>query len=570
VRKLRRIFIVVVLLALALWFLVPEFEPSVEPGSVLVLEIGGTYVEASESPLLSRLFGDGRRSFVDLLSELRKAQRDDRLAAVVLRVRNLDVGWGKADEIRSAVQDLNAAGRRTLAYLEVESLGANLEYYVATGAQAIHAAPANRSALVGLAAEYLFLGGMFQKIGVDLEFERIGRYKTATDLFAATGMSEAHREMAGALLDSVNAQFIEGIAAGRKLTPDFVREAIDHAPVTSEEMQSLGLIDGIAYYDQIIEELGGGPVILGSDYAAVDPATVGFNPVAQFALVYGTGMVVTGDGSSTRSGQPVLASDTVSAALKEAAEDDGISAIIFRIDSPGGSALASDLVWRATQQARESGKPLIASFSDVAASGGYYVAAGADAIVAPAGSFTGSIGVYVLRPVLRGLLDKLGIGVEGLTRGAHADLLLASRPLTAETRGRLRDDIESVYKLFVERVAAGRDMSTERVDQLGRGRVWTGIQAMESGLVDEVGGLRTAVERAKASLGLDADADVALIAYPQPKSLAEQIDDALRGIAASSAPELPLPGIARNLLAWLVAVPEGAPALLPPFFVEIR
>jgi protease-4 len=553
VRKLRRIFIVVVLLALALWFLVPEFEPSVEPGSVLVLEIGGTYVEASESPLLSRLFGDGRRSFVDLLSELRKAQRDDRLAAVVLRVRNLDVGWGKADEIRSAVQDLNAAGRRTLAYLEVESLGANLEYYVATGAQAIHAAPANRSALVGLAAEYLFLGGMFQKIGVDLEFERIGRYKTATDLFAATGMSEAHREMAGALLDSVNAQFIEGIAAGRKLTPDFVREAIDHAPVTSEEMQSLGLIDGIAYYDQIIEELGGGPVILGSDYAAVDPATVGFDPVSQFALVYGTGMVVTGDGSSTRSGQPVLASDTVSAALKEAAEDDGISAIIFRIDSPGGSALA-----------------LIASFSDVAASGGYYVAAGADAIVAPAGSFTGSIGVYVLRPVLRGLLDKLGIGVEGLTRGAHADLLLASRPLTAETRGRLRDDIESVYKLFVERVAAGRDMSTERVDQLGRGRVWTGIQAMESGLVDEVGGLRTAVARAKASLGLDPDADVALIAYPQPKSLAEQIDDALRGIAASSAPELPLPGIARNLLAWLVAVPEGAPALLPPFFVEIR
>jgi protease-4 len=266
----------------------------------------------------------------------------------------------------------------------------------------------------------------------------------------------------------------------------------------------------------------------------------------------------------------VLASDTVSAALKEAAEDDGISAIIFRIDSPGGSALASDLVWRATQQAREAGKPLIASFSDVAASGGYYVAAGADAIVAPAGSLTGSIGVYVLRPVLRGLLDKLGIGVEALTRGAHADLLLVSRPLTAETRERLREEIESVYELFVERVAAGRDMSTERVDQLGRGRVWTGIQAMESGLIDEVGGLRTAVARAKASLGLDPDADVSLIAYPQPQSLAEQIDEALRGIAASSAPQLPLPAFARDLLAWLVAAPEGAPALLPPFFVEIR
>ncbi|MDH3212626.1 MAG: signal peptide peptidase SppA [Myxococcales bacterium] len=569
-RRLRRILIVVVLGALALWFLLPDSGPSVEPGSILVLEIGGGYVEASEPSLLSRLFGDGRRSFVGLLSELRKAQRDDRLAAVVLRIRNLDVGWGKAEEIRSAVEELRAAGRQTLAYLEVESLGANLEYYVATAAEAVHAAPGARSGLVGLAAEYLFLGGMFEKLGVELEVERIGRYKTATDMLAGREMSEAHREMADALLDSINAQFIAGIAAGRNLTPEFVRDAIDHAPMTPQEMQGLGLIDGVAYYDELIDRLGGGPVILGSDYAEVDPATVGFEPVAQFALVYGTGLVVTGDGSSTRSGQPVLASDTVTAALKEAAEDDDIAAIIFRIDSPGGSALASDIVWRATQTARETGKPLIASFSDVAASGGYYVAAGADAIVASAGSITGSIGVYVLRPVLRGLLDKLGIGVEALTRGPHADLLLSSQPLTPATRGRLRTEIQSVYELFVERVADGRNLSTERVDQLGRGRVWTGVQAVESGLIDEVGGLRVAVGRAKASLGLDLDADVALITFPQPMSLAEQIDDLLRGIAASAGPELPLPRVARSILAWLESVPEGAPALVPPFIVEIR
>jgi protease-4 len=535
-----------------------------------VMEIGGSYVEAAEPSILSRLFGDGRRPFVGLLSDLRKAERDERLAAVVLRIRNLDVGWGKAEEIRSALKEMAASGRRTVAFLEVESLGANLEYYVATGAEAIHAMPASRSALVGLAAEYLFLGGMFEKLGIRLEFERIGAYKTATDLIAGTAMSEAHREMAESLLDSINAQFTGGIAEGRNLTPEFVSEVIDQAPMTSEEMQALGLIDGISHYDELIESLGGGPVIEGSDYASVDPSSVGFDPVARFALVYGAGLVVTGEGSSTRTGQPVLASDTVSAALKEAAEDGDVSAIIFRIDSPGGSPLAADIVWRATQEARKSGKPLIASFSDVAASGGYYVAAGADAIVAPAGALTGSIGVYVLRPMLRGLLDKLGIGFAALTRGAHADLLLASRPLTPETRERLRAEVESVYELFVQRVAAGRDLSSERVDEVGRGRVWTGVQAVESGLVDEVGGLRTAVARAKASLGLDPDADVALVTFPQPKSIAEQIDDALRGLAAARGSELPLPRIARSLLRWLGAVPEGAPALLPPFFVEIR
>jgi protease-4 len=568
-RWFRRVLVAVALAALVLWLL-SDSGPSVEPGSILVLDIGGDYAEEVEAPILSRLLGDDRRPFASLLSEMRKAERDDRLTAVVLRIRSLEIGWGKAHEIRDAIADLSAAGRRTLAYLEVESFRANMEYYIATGADEIHEPPGTVTPLVGLAAEFFFLGGMFEKLGVELEVERIGRYKTATDLLSAREMSDAHREMADALLDSVNEEFIGGIAKGRGLQPDFVRDAIDRAPMTPEELLGLGLIDQISHYDQVIEHLGAGSVIRGADYAQVDRSSAGIVPVAKFALVYGSGLVVTGSGETTRSGQSVLASETVSSALEDAAEDDGISAIIFRIDSPGGSPLASDVVWRAARRARRHGKPVIASISDVAASSGYYVASAADAIVAPPASLTGSIGVFVLRPVLRGLLEKLGIGVQSLTRGAHADLLLGSQPLTAESRLRLREEVESIYDLFVERVADGRQLSTERVNELGQGRVWTGAQAAATGLVDEVGGLRVAVRRAKESLDIDPDADVLLVPYPRPKSLAEQIDEVLRGLTAAAVPALPLPRLARGLAPWLAALPEGVPVLLPPFLVEIH
>jgi protease-4 len=569
-RRFRRILIVLVIGLLLFWWLSPGAGPTVAPGSVLVLNIEGDYVEAAESPLLSRLIGVDRRPFAGLLSDLRKAERDDRLAGMVLRIRNLEIGWAKAQEIRDAIAQVSAAGRKTVAYLELTSFAANLEYYVASAADEVVISPAARAPVVGLAAEFMFLGGLWEIFGIELEVERIGKYKTFADTFARKTMSEAHREMAESLLDSIDAQFVAGIAEGRGLTEDFVRNAIDVAAMTPDEMQALDLIDAVRFGDEIIEGLGGGPVIEGKDYALVDPASVGVDPVAQFALVYGSGPVVTGTGASSRSGAPVLASETVSRALTEAAEDDAIDAIIFRVDSPGGSALASDVVWRATQLAEKHDKPLIVSFSDVAASGGYYVACGADAIVASPGTITGSIGVAVLRPVLGGLLEKLDIGFDTLTRGGHADLGLSMEPLSDASRERLRVEVKSVYDLFVDRVADGRALAPERVNEIGRGRVWTGAQAAEMGLVDELGGLRTAARRAKIAAGIDPDADVALVPYPRPLPLAEQLSEAMRRIAVSAALPRPLPKLARLAAEWIAAVPPGAPALLPPFVFDIR
>jgi protease IV len=567
-RRFRRIVFVLVLIALALWWFLPSPGPSIEKGSALALELSGEYIEAAEPPLLARLLGDRRHSFVALLSELRKAERDDRLAAIVLRMRDLEIGWAKAQELRAAIQSLRAHGRRVIAYLETGKLGAHVEYYVAVAADEVRAAPATRSPMIGLAAEYVFLGGLWERFGVDVEVERVGEYKGAAEMISERKMSEANREMANSLLDSIGAQFVAGIAEGRRLAPEAVRGAIEEAPISPEQLQKAGLIDGIQFWDELVGELGGKEKIVeAEDYARVDPRLVGFAPTARFALIYGSGNVVVGDGTVSRSGSPIFASDTVSEALADASEDSNIQAIILRIDSPGGSPLAADQIWRAARQARAQGKPVIVSCSDLAASAAYYAAAGADAIVAQPASLTGSIGVFVLRPVLRGLLEKLDIGVESLTRGGYASLLLASEPLTESTRAWLHAEVVSIYDLFLSRVSEGRDLTLEQVDRVARGRVWTGEQAAGKGLIDEIGGLRVAVRRALTQLELDPDADVALVPYPAPVSLAEQLDEMFRGFSTRADP---MGSVLRRAEPWLEAMRAGSPALLPPFIPIIR
>jgi len=563
-----------VLLLLVLVWLTVGRGPGVEDGTVLVIDLQGAYAESHATPYLSRLLGAPERPLIGLLSELAKAERDERLSAVLFRIRPLGIGWAKADEIRAAIARIGERGRRTVAYLEVEKYGANLEYFVATGADEIYMAPGSHNPIVGLAAEYLFLGGLFEKLGVEIEYERVGKYKSAVESFAESKMSDANREMSSALLDSVHDRFVGAIAEGRSLTPEQVHAAIDAAPTTPAEMQEHGLSDGAGFFDEILKRLRDGeeerPVMEGPEYAGVDPASVGFDPVASFALIHGTGPVVVGGGSGGPAARPAFASSTISKAFESATEDPEIEAIIFRIDSPGGSALASDLIWRATQRAREKGKPVIASFSDYAASGGYYVACGADRIVSQPATLTGSIGVYVLRPVLAGLFENLGVGVEAMTRGEHADLLLASRPLSARTRSWLRAEVRDAYQTFVGRVAEGRELTADAVDAIGQGRVWTGAQASEIGLVDALGGLRAAVLEAKSAVGLDADADVVLVAFPLPKPLPQQIADALGASVRATVSSLVLPSAVRQIIATLQVLPAGTPLLIPPGLTEIH
>lgn len=544
-------------------------------GSTLVVELGGEYVEAQSASPLARLAGDRTRPFIELLSLFSMAERDDRIATVVLRIQPLEIGWGKADELRDAIGRLREKGRKTIALLEVQSFSANKELYVGSAADELWVTPGAGIPLVGMAAEYVFLGGFWEQLGVDFDVARAGKYKSAVETFTQRSMSDASREMASSLLDDTYRRFIAALAASRGKTPEAIRATIDAGYVHTRELIEAGLIDGESHLDELVAKHGP-DVVKHADYLHADPRQVGFEPKAQLALIYGSGPVVQGDAEAAPlSPEQRFASDTVSRAIEEAVEAPEIAAIVLRIDSPGGSAMASELIWRALSRAREKGKPIVASFSDVAASGGYYVASAADAIVSDPGTLTGSIGVFALRPVVGGLLDKLEIGVDSLTRGEHADFLLSTDKLSPGAHERLQASVLDTYRLFLERVGHGRDLPIEKVDAVGQGRVWTGEQAAAAGLVDELGGLYTAVRRAKTEIGLDVDADVALVTFPREKPLAQQLIELMQGVAVGAVASAGVPAIEwpepiARILAWTRDLPVGAPLLIPPVLIEIR
>ncbi len=574
-----RILILLLILALGAYFVMRQLSTvatvEVASGSTLVIELGGSYVEAPGASPLARLAGDTTRPFIGLLSVFALAERDDRIATAVLRIQPLGIGWGKADEIRAAITRLREKGIHTVAHLEIQDFSANKELFVASAADEIFVAPGSAIPLVGMAAEYFFLGGFWEKLGVEFEVARAGRYKSAVEIFTERSMSSASREMANSLLDDTYARFVDALATGRQLTTLAVLEAIDTGSVRNQSLIELGLIDGEMHLDELLNRFGE-DVVSHADYSRIDPESLGFEAQAEFALIYGTGTVVQGgSGGSVFRSSPVFASETLSRAILDAAEDPSISAIVLRIDSPGGSALASELIWRAIIRARAMDKPVIASFSDLAASGGYYVASAADVIVSDPGTLTGSIGVFALRPAIGGLLEKLEIGIDSLTRGRHADFLLSSEKLSPASLARLQTSVLETYQLFLKRVADGRGLSVEEVDEIGQGRVWTGRQALEVGLVDELGGLYTAVRRAKEAVGLAPTDDVYLIPFPRQTSLSTQLMQAFQQtmmrVSGSGAPWLEvLPAPLQRVAEWTRDLPTGTPLLIPPMIIEIH
>ncbi len=578
----RRILILLVLAipALLLWgYLEGPAPMTIEDGTTLHVKIAGRYVESQAPSLISRALGERSRPFLSLLSTLSLAESDDRIDTVILHFRSVDMGWGKAGEVRDQISRLRESGKKTIAYLELGGLSISREYYVATAADEIYVMPGSALPLVGLGAEYFYLGGAWEKLGLRFATSKAGKYKSAVESLTGEGMSEASREMANSLLDSIDGLFIGAIAKGRGKTADEVRRIIDAAPVLAGQLLERGLIDGVRHFSQIPEAVG--PMVEGEDYRKLDPKSLGFDPVARLALIYGSGNVVTGSARRTVGGDAVFSSERTNKALAAAVEDPSIDGIVLRIDSGGGSAMASEMMWDAMRTTRASGKPVIASFSDVAASGAYYVASAADAIVAPPGSLTGSIGVFVIRPVVDELLDRLGIQVETLTRGPHADFLSVTQPLSAASDQRMQAITLAIYDLFLKRVSEGRGLEIAEVDAVAQGRVWTGEQALQAHLVDELGGLQTAVEVALEKLGHERDDDVLLVPFPQAPSFAEEISQILRGEASVSLGarslvreavegSLPLPRELRVVASWLAELPYDAPLLIPSSWVEIR
>lgn len=496
--------------------------PSVPADSVLLVDLRGDYAERPADPW-EQLLDQRPGTFLELLTGLRDASLDERIRAVVLRIRPLDLGWARAEDIRDAIASLRKAGKPVHAYLEQEAANGTLEYYIAAAARRISAPSSATVPLAGLRAEMFFFRDLLDRWNIEVEVARRREYKTAADMLVRRRMSPQQREMTERLLDGIYTRVVEAVAADRGLEPDAVQRIIDAAPITARELKDAGLLDSVRSLEDLRIELVGaeGRFLSLADYLRAGGWKGGQRGARDIAVVYLSGPITLGEASGgIREG--AAGADRIVRALRDAAADESVGAIVLRVASPGGSALASDLIWQAVRQAREK-KPVVASFGDVAASGGYYAASAATRIVTRVTTVTGSIGVVLARPALGGFLEEIGVRVDEAHRGRLSHLTSLTEPLEAEGRARIEQVLDQVYGTFLERVAAGREMSVEAVDAVGGARVWTGADAVEIGLADEPGGFLDALDRAKDLAGIGREKRVGIVTYPPPRPLIQRL-----------------------------------------------
>lgn len=499
-------------------------EPDVKDGSYLVVRIEGNYAEGQPKSPITKLFDD-RKVLVELLDTLRKAHSDTRITGVVARIGPLETGWAQTREIRDTLAGLRVAGKKVVTFMSSEIIGGNKEYYLASVGDQVLLPPASAPMLNGLSAHYYFLGAMWEKLHVAMEVEQIREYKTFGDLLKRRSMSPAHREMADSILDDINDEFLTTIAEARGLSVEETRQIVDSCPSSAGDFVEAGLADDVLFFDELSTRIESDRVvdfIKADEYSSVSARSLGIGGGPRIAVIHAVGTIVPGKGGRSGVFGGTVGSRPLVEAFRKAAADDSIRAIVLRVDSPGGSAMAADNVWRATRIAREK-KPVVTSFGNVAASGGYYMAAGTDHIVAEPNTLTGSIGVVLFKPNIAGLLGWLGIGSESLSRGRYARIMDTSKGLDRTEAALLRVQMDGVYKRFLDRVAEGRSMTVEEVDGVGGGRVWTGHQALETGLIDEIGGLEQAVRAAAVEAEIENPATVELVYLPESKGLLEQL-----------------------------------------------
>ena len=535
-------------------------------GCVLEFDVRSVPPETTGFDPLAILTGGRPTPLRDVVAAIHRAAEDRRVVGMIARVQLAASPPAAVQELREAIATFSAA-KPSLAW--AETYPGTLSYYLASAFGEVWMQPAGTVGLIGLASSATFLRDALDKAGIEAEIVARGEYKSAANVLTEHGFTDAHREAVTRMLESLRDQIWQAVAQSRRIAPAVLDELADRAPLLRDDALASGLIDRVGFRDEAyarIAELVGvkghsdddtPPRLYLTRYAGAArtrpsppaPPLPGRRRKPSFAMITVAGAIVNG-----RGGPPLLpigpssaGGDTITAALREAAADDAVSAVVLRIDSPGGSVTASETIWREVIRVRERGKPVVASMGGVAASGGYYIAMGADAIVANPATITGSIGVITGKVVIRELLERLGVGSETVRTNANADAWSADSPFTPAQLAHREAEADLFYNDFVRRVAEGRTMTTAAVDAVARGRVWTGADAHERGLVDELGGLRTALRRAKILAGLDADADVRLIGYPgsslldmvrpraSSKPAAASLPDALGGVLVRAA-----------------------------------
>ena len=557
--------------------------PSVKDNSVLTLRVAGPLPDYVPDDPFRKFFGGNDNSLSNLILQFKKAKVDNRIKMIVLDVDMSGAGWGKAEEIRDAVADFRSSGKQVYAYME---FGLNKEYYIATACDRIYLPPPGELFINGLAADVMFFRGSLDKLGIYPDVFQIGKYKSAGDMFTQKQMTDAHREVINSWLDDFFNRYVEAVAKARGKTPDQVKAIIDDAPYNATKAKEVGLIDGIAYRDDLNKEIKAKlgykesdelHVVKGSDYRKIEPESLGLDKGERVAVIYATGDIGSGQSENSPTGDQSIGSDTLAKALNDARDDNTIKAIVIRVDSPGGSGLASDIIWHAVDSAKQK-KPVVISMGDVAASGGYYIAVGANKIIAQPSTITGSIGVVAGKPVMKGFYDWIGITNEYVLRGKQAGMFRETEKFTPEERAKFEELVKNTYyNDFVPKVAKGRNKDVAYIDSVGQGRVWTGAQAKEKALVDEFGGLDRAIEVAKQLANIPADKGVHRVILPYPRTFLQDLlssgDETSVQVKQQQAVLASLPEDARRALRFtrvLDQMKSGQSMLRMPFEIRVK
>jgi protease-4 len=536
----------------------------------LVWDVPGDLADAPSSASTFSLAALRRvhPSLWEVTTAIRRAAEDRNVRALVLHVGGVQWGWARTAEVREALAAFRATGKPV--YVSLQG-GEDQAYLLAASGTRVAMPPTTSVYLDGLTASAMFLKGTYDKLGIKPNFSHVGQFKSAVEQYTRTDLSPPARAALESLLDDQYTLLVDTLAAARHLTPERMRAVIDEGPFTARAALAAGLVDTLL--DQ--PELDSLAVTVGKErlrtldlerYVGDPDDSDGGD---QIALVPAAGTIVSGRSHDNGWSGSDLGSETLVNTLREACERRSVKAIVLWVDSPGGSGDASDDVWQEIRRVRKV-KPVVVSMSNLAASGGYYIACGADAIVAEPGTITGSIGVFGGKLNLLGLYQKLGLNIETVSRGRNAEMMSPFRDFTPEEAGRFQAQLDEFYRIFIGRVAQGRGMTAAAVDSIGQGRVWSGTQGRRLGLVDSLGGVSTAIGIARKRAHLSPDADVPVVIYPHPHRpfFRRFIEDAFD----DNQDEASLAVLPPVLAAWVRAsrFPAGQVLAMMPYEISIH
>jgi len=519
----RRAIIIIVLAVFLVILSFAAMKPSrlsLPSNAVLVIDATGQIEEQRSPDLFSAFSGFTTPVLHDYVDAIDAAAKDSHIAGLVVRIAPLETGWGKLEEIRSHLLAFRKSGKPSICYLGYDGIG-NPEYYLASACQQIWLVPTAPVSIRGMMAEALFFRGTLDKLKVVPEFYHIAEYKTAGNTFTEKQFTPAHKEEVEGLLHSIYDLYLNDASKARGMDRAQFEALLNRGPFSSSDAVTNKIVDRLGYWDQLQDYFKGraqgwNPVSLNRYRSSISN-----DGTVNIAVVHASGLIVSGDSGSTPGGGSVMGGDSVAADLRAARKDYSIKAIVLRVDSGGGSVVGSEVIRREVELANQV-KPVVVSMSDVAASGGYWIAAPARKIVADPGTITGSIGVLIGKFNVSGLYALLGMSTDSVATSDNATMFSAQQNFTPAQRAYIQKSLNDTYADFTKGVAQGRKMTVEAVDKIGKGRVWSGVQAKEIGLVDELGGLDRAIEIAKQLSNIPAGESVHIVRYPEEKSFFEQ------------------------------------------------